>query len=70
MKENVFSQWVERYQPDPVLFVQEVLGVDPDEWQIKFLRAIARGDRKISLGLATGWEKYSKQLGHALVLYD
>ncbi len=29
MKENVFSQWVERYQPDPVLFVREVLGVDP-----------------------------------------
>jgi len=49
MKENVFSQWVDRYQPDPVLFVQEVLGVDPDEWQIKFLRAIARGDRKISV---------------------
>ena len=37
MKENVFSQWVQRYQPDPVLFVQEVLGVDPDKWQIEFL---------------------------------
>ncbi len=49
MKENVFSQWVERYQPDPVLFVQEVLGVDPDKWQIEFLKAIARGDRKISV---------------------
>ena len=43
MKENVFSQWVERYQPDPVLFVREVLGVDPDPWQVKFLGAIARG---------------------------
>ena len=27
-KENVFALWVQRYQPDPVLFVQEVLGVD------------------------------------------
>jgi len=30
MKENVFAAWVDRYQPHPVLFVQEVLGVDPD----------------------------------------
>ena len=49
MKENVFALWVDRYQPDPVLFVQEVLGVDPDVWQIEFLKAIARGDRKISV---------------------
>lgn len=47
--ENVFRQWVDRYHPDPVLFVQEVLGVDPDPWQIEFLKAIARGDRKISV---------------------
>jgi hypothetical protein len=47
--ENVFKQWVDRYHPDPVLFVQEVLGVDPDPWQIEFLKAIARGDRKISV---------------------
>ena len=47
--ENVFAQWVDRYHPDPVLFVKEVLGVDPDPWQEKFLMAIARGDRKISV---------------------
>lgn len=47
--ENVFKQWVDRYHPNPVLFVQEVLGVDPDPWQIEFLKAIARGDRKISV---------------------
>ena len=49
IKENVFEQWVKRYRADPVLFVQEVLGVDPDKWQIEFLRTIARGDRKISV---------------------
>ena len=63
MKENVFIQWVERYQPDPVLFVREVLGVDPDPWQVKFLVAIARGDRKIVFGVATGWERVRQAAG-------
>ena len=49
IKKNVFAEWVERYHNDPVLFVKEVLGVDPDPWQEKFLGAIARGDRKISV---------------------
>jgi phage terminase large subunit len=48
-KPNVFAEWVARYRHDPVLFVQEVLGVDPDPWQVKFLTAIARGDRRISV---------------------
>ena len=48
-QDNVFKQFVERYRDDPVLFVMEVLGVDPDPWQVDFLRAIARGDRKISV---------------------
>lgn len=45
----VMDEWRNLYHGDPVLFVQEVLGVDPDAWQIKFLEAIARGDRKISV---------------------
>jgi phage terminase large subunit len=48
-QDNVFKQFVERYRDDPVLFVMEVLGVDPDPWQVDFLQAIARGDRKISV---------------------
>jgi phage terminase large subunit len=48
-KPNVFAQWVERYQNNPVLFVDEVLGATPDKWQIKFLQAIAKGNRKISV---------------------
>jgi hypothetical protein len=31
------------------LFVREVLGVDPDPWQVEFLEAISRGERKISV---------------------
>jgi hypothetical protein len=62
-KENVFALWVERYQPDPVLFVQEVLGVDPDPWQVKFLQAIARGDRKISVRSGHGVGKSRQAAG-------
>lgn len=46
---KVMDEWRDLYRGDPVLFVQEVLGVDPDGWQVNFLNAIARGDRKISV---------------------
>ena len=48
-KRNVFEEWVERYQNNPVAFVDEVLGVTPDKWQIKFLMAIAKGNRRVSV---------------------
>jgi len=38
-----------RYLHKPVLFVQEVLNVEPDAWQIDFLNHIARGERRISV---------------------
>jgi phage terminase large subunit len=41
--------FVDRYYDEPVLFVQEILGQDPDEWQAKSLMAIARRERKISI---------------------
>ena len=47
--QKVFGEWVEDYYDEPVLFVREVLGVDPDEWQCQFLEAIARGDRKVTV---------------------
>lgn len=46
---RVMDEWRDLYHGDPVLFVREVLGVDPDGWQVNFLNAIARGDRKISV---------------------
>lgn len=48
-KNNPFVEFLDRYRNDPVLFVQEVFGVDPDAWQADFLRAIARGERRISV---------------------
>lgn len=46
---NPFIDFVRKYRNDPVSFVREVLGVEPDEWQADFLRAVASGERKISI---------------------
>jgi hypothetical protein len=46
---NPFIQFITLYRTDPVLFVKEVLGVEPDEWQQDFLNAVASGERKISI---------------------
>lgn len=46
---NPFIQFITLYRNDPNLFVKEVLGVEPDEWQKDFLTAVASGERKISI---------------------
>ena len=49
---EIFKRYLElvrRYRPNAPLFVREVLGVDPDPWQVEFLEAISRGERKISV---------------------
>lgn len=46
---NPFFAFLDRYRYDPVAFVREVLGAEPDEWQVEFLSAIARGERRISV---------------------
>jgi hypothetical protein len=46
---NPFIDFIKLYRTDPVLFVKEVLGVQPDEWQKDFLNAVASGERKISI---------------------
>lgn len=47
--ENPFVEFLDRYYFDAVLFVQEVLAGDPDEYQKQLLRAIARGERRIAV---------------------
>jgi hypothetical protein len=49
MANNPFIDFIRLYRTDPVLFVKEVLGVEPDEWQKDFLNAVASGERKISI---------------------
>jgi hypothetical protein len=46
---NPFIEFIKLYRNDPVKFVKEVLGVEPDEWQQDFLNAVATGERKISI---------------------
>ncbi|WP_155625832.1 DEAD/DEAH box helicase family protein [Burkholderia vietnamiensis] len=46
---NPFVEFRSRYYHDPCLFVQEVLGAEPDDWQRRFLNAIGEGKRKISV---------------------
>lgn len=41
---------MQRYMNDPVRFAREVVGVEPDPWQIEFLEAVADKDtRRISV---------------------
>ncbi|BDC37909.1 terminase large subunit domain-containing protein [Paraburkholderia terrae] len=47
--EQYFAEFQARYYSNPVLFVQEMFGAEPDEWQVKFLTALANGERKISV---------------------
>ena len=53
---NPFEEFLERYANSPVLFVQEVLGAEPFDYQQELLNDIANGERKISVrsGHGTG----------------
>ena len=53
---NPLEEFVLRYRDDPALFVQEVLGATPHDYQAEFLRAVADGERKVSIrsGHGTG----------------
>ena len=44
-----WDDWVRLYSRDPLLFVREVLGVEPFEWQIRVLARYAAGSRRISI---------------------
>lgn len=46
---DAFVEFVRRYRGDPVLFVREVLGVEPDVWQAEMMMAVAQGHRRISI---------------------
>ena len=56
MSDNPLTEFVMRYRDNPVLFVKEVLGATPYDYQAEFLDAIARGERKMSVrsGHGTG----------------
>lgn len=51
---NSFVDFIAAYRDHPVLFVREVLGANPLPWQEDFLRAVARGERRISVRAGHG----------------
>jgi len=51
---NSFVDFIAAYRDHPVLFVREVLGATPLPWQEDFLRAVARGERRISVRAGHG----------------
>lgn len=57
--DNPFIEFVRKYFNDPVAFVREVLGFEPDAWQVEMLEAIARGERQISVRSGHGVGKSS-----------
>ena len=56
MTNNFMEEFTAAYYDDPVRFVREMLGADPFPYQEEFLRALAAGERKMSVksGHGTG----------------
>lgn len=52
--QQAFETFVEAYRDDPVAFVEEVLKAKPLPWQIELLRAVAAGERRISVRAGHG----------------
>jgi len=46
---NPYLDFLQRYRSDPVAFVEHVLKVKTQPWQAEMLRAVASGERKISI---------------------
>ena len=64
-------EFTQRYAKNPTLFVQEVLGLEPLDYQAEFLQAIADGERKISIRSGHGTGKICGCImGYALVFFD
>lgn len=53
-QKNSFLDFIEVYRNNPVLFVREVLKAEPLPWQEDFLKALARGERRISVRAGHG----------------
>jgi hypothetical protein len=53
-QKNTFIEFIELYGDDPVGFVTNVLGAQPQPWQEEFLKKIARSERRISVRAGHG----------------
>lgn len=66
--QDPLAQFIARYYNDPVLFVREVLGAEPDKYQAQVLRWIADGERQISVRSGHGVGK-TATLAFAIVWF-
>lgn len=41
----MLKEALKRYRDNPIVFVKEILGVTPDEWQAETLNALAQNNR-------------------------
>ena len=57
--ENTVKQFFDRYGRDPVLFVEEVLKIEPDPWQKQVLQWVGEGERRCSIRSGHGVGKSS-----------
>ena len=44
-----YEESIEEMRADPTLFVEGILGADPDPWQTEVMAAVASGSRGISI---------------------
>ena len=51
---QTFINFIDLYGDDPVGFVRDVLKAEPQPWQEDFLRAVAKGERRISVRAGHG----------------
>ena len=54
MSIDLLDEFLSRYEGDPVKFVQEVLKLEPQAWQAEVMRAVAGGERQITVRSAHG----------------
>lgn len=65
---NPFIEFRDTYQNNPVRFVKDMLGGNPDEWQADLLNAVANGERRISVRSGHGVGK-STVVAWAVIWY-
>ena len=49
LQTNPFHAAIEKYARAPIAFVRDILGVEPDNWQLEALRAVARGHTRLAI---------------------
>jgi phage terminase large subunit len=70
---NPFGTFITRYRTDPIGFVRDILKAEPTPDQVKFLSALARGERRITIRAGHGVGKSTAcswgMLWHMLTRY-